>query len=355
MNTISSFPEQLLSWYSDHKRILPWRGETDPYKIWISEVILQQTRVQQGWDYYIRFITEFPNVASLAYAPNQDVMRVWQGLGYYSRARNLQTAAQQIMNQYNGKFPEKYEEIITLKGVGPYTAAAIASIAFEKPHFAADGNVYRVISRLFGVLDDINLPKTKTQIQEIGNQMIHQISPSEFTQALMEFGAIHCTPKSPICSECPFDKNCYALNHNMVDLLPVKVNKVKVKNRYFHFIILAQNDQILVEQRTQQDIWQNLYQFPLLETSEQNQDLTVADLAVFLINSKDQIHELKRYKHKLTHQQLDIRFYTVDAIKPVIQSHQIWVTKEELSTLGFPIVIANFIKEFINPGNRLFF
>jgi len=349
LNNISNFPEQLLTWYSEHKRTLPWRGETDPYKIWISEVILQQTRVQQGWDYYLKFIAEFPDIVSLASAPNQDVMRVWQGLGYYSRARNLQTAAQQIVNQYQGKFPEKFEDIISLKGIGPYTAAAIASIAFEKPYFAADGNVYRVISRLYGILEDINLPKTKNQIQEIGNQMIHQVSPSEFTQALMEFGAIHCTPKSPICLECPFDKNCYALNHNMVDLLPVKVNKVKVKNRYFHYFIFAQNDQLLIEQRTQQDIWKNLYQFPMIETYEPDIDLTLHDLDLYQIKSINQITELKRYKHKLTHQQLDIRFYKVDAIKPVIQSHQMMVSKEELSFLGFPIVIANFIKEFINP------
>jgi A/G-specific adenine glycosylase len=348
LNTIPHFSERLLSWYLDHKRDLPWRGESDPYKIWISEVILQQTRVQQGWNYYLKFTTEFPDIATLANAPNQDVMRVWQGLGYYSRARNLQTAAQQIVAQYNGKFPEHFDEIITLKGIGSYTAAAIASIAFGKPYFAADGNVYRVISRLFGILEDINLPKAKNQIQNIGNQLIQKVSPADFTQALMEFGAIHCTPKLPLCRECPFENTCYALKHNLVEMLPVKVNKVKVKNRFFHFLIFAQNDQLLVEQRTGQDIWQNLYQFPLIETFEPIIDLTTHDLKPFNIKSLDCLTFLKTYRHKLTHQQLSVHFYTVNAVELSIQPHQHWASKEQLSTMGFPIVIANFIQEFIN-------
>lgn len=334
-------------WYHDHKRELPWRGELDPYKIWISEVILQQTRVQQGWDYYLRFIQEFPNIESLANAPNQNVMRVWQGLGYYSRARNLQTAAQQVMTLYDGKFPENYEEIICLKGIGPYTAAAIASIAFNKPHFAADGNVYRVISRIFGILEDINLPKTKKIIHDIGNQMIHHVIPSDFTQALMEFGAIHCTPKTPLCVECPFEKECYAKNHNMVEVLPLKVNKVKVKNRYLHYFIFAQNDHLLVEQRTHQDIWQNLHQFPLIETFEPEKGLTINDLKSFEIKSMDQIELIKNYRHKLTHQQLEINFYNVKDFEFRAHSNQKWVSKKELASLGFPIVIANFIKEFV--------
>ena len=347
MKSYHSFSEQLLLWYHDHKRELPWRGETDPYKIWISEVILQQTRVQQGWDYYLRFISEFPSIESLANADNQDVMRVWQGLGYYSRARNLHAAAQQIMNQFHGIFPKKYDDIISLKGIGPYTAAAIASIVFNQPTFAADGNVYRVISRVYGILEDINLPKTKQQIQDIGSQMIQNVNPSDFTQALMEFGAIHCTPKMTLCEECPFEADCYARIHDLVEQLPVKINKVKVKNRYFHYLIFAQNDQLLVEQRTQQDIWQNLYQFPLIETFEPENKLNIHDVDSFQIKRIDQIEWVKSYRHKLTHQQLEINFYNVNRVDNKIQPNQRWVSRKELTNLGFPIVIANFIKEFV--------
>ncbi len=347
MKSYSTFTEQLLLWYHDHKRELPWRGETDPYKIWISEVILQQTRVQQGWDYYMKFISEFPTIESLAKAPNEKVMRVWQGLGYYSRARNLLSATQQVVNVFHGKIPENYEDIISLKGIGPYTAAAIASIAFNKPHFAADGNVYRVISRVYGILEDINLPKTKQQIQNIGNQMIQNVNPSDFTQALMEFGAIHCTPKSPLCEDCPFEADCYARNHSMVEKLPVKINKVIVKNRSFHYLIFAQNDQLLVEQRTQQDIWQNLYQFPLIETFEPENELNISDLKPYEIKSLDQIERIKSYRHKLTHQQLEIHFYNVKGGEIKLQPDQKWVSSKELTNLGFPIVIANFLKEFV--------
>jgi A/G-specific adenine glycosylase len=274
-------------------------------------------------------------------------MRVWQGLGYYSRARNLLSAAQQVVNVFHGKIPENYEDIISLKGIGPYTAAAIASIAFNKPHFAADGNVYRVISRVYGILEDINLPKTKQQIQNIGNQMIQNVNPSDFTQALMEFGAIHCTPKSPLCEDCPFEADCYARNHSMVEKLPVKINKVIVKNRSFHYLIFAQNDQLLVEQRTQQDIWQNLYQFPLIETFEPENELNISDLKPYEIKSLDQIERIKSYRHKLTHQQLEIHFYNVKGGEIKLQPDQKWVSSKELTNLGFPIVIANFLKEFV--------
>jgi len=347
LKSYATFTENLLLWYHDHKRDLPWRGESDPYKIWISEIILQQTRVQQGWNYYLRFISKFPNIETLANAPNQEIMRVWQGLGYYSRARNLQTAAQQILEKFNGSFPENYEDIIGLKGIGPYTAAAIASIAFGKPYFAADGNVFRVISRVFGILEDINLPKTKQEIQNRGTKMIQNVNPSDFTQALMEFGAIHCTPKAPLCTECPFEMNCYAIKHNMVDLLPQKQNKVKVKNRYLHYLIFAQNDQLLIEQRTQKDIWQNLYQFPLIETFEPNTELNVQDLQIFNLDSMSNLEFLKKDKHKLTHQQLWISFYQVKEFNYRPNPHQHWVTKDQLSSLGFPVVIANFLQSIL--------
>ena len=194
-----AFAETLISWYDDHKRDLPWRGETDPYKIWVSEIILQQTRVQQGWDYYLRFLDNFPTVKALAEADEERVLKVWQGLGYYSRARNMHAAAREIMSEHNGKFPQTYDKILSLKGIGKYTAAAVASIAFHLPYPAVDGNVIRIISRIFGVCEDVSQPAVVKRITDICNEQIDHDRPGVFNQAAMDFGAMHCTPKNPQC------------------------------------------------------------------------------------------------------------------------------------------------------------
>jgi len=264
------FTELLLTWYDEHKRTLPWRGESDPYKIWVSEIILQQTRVQQGWDYYLRFTETFPTVESLANAEEEQILRVWQGLGYYSRARNMHTAAQQIMEHHQGLFPSKYEDIRALKGIGDYTAAAISSIVFHLPYPAVDGNVLRIISRIFGVFDDISTQKTRQKITEICEKLIDRQRPGDFNQACMEFGAIWCTPKNPQCETCPFQSSCHAQQHGLTETLPIKSNNITKRERYFVFNTYIYNDTTLLEKRTGKDIWKNMYQFPLSEVEKQD-------------------------------------------------------------------------------------
>jgi len=325
------FADTLLHWYEEHKRDLPWRGETDPYRIWVSEIILQQTRVQQGWDYYLRFIRTFPTVQDLANAPEEQVLRVWQGLGYYSRARNMHSAAKQIVNELSGIFPDRYEQIRKLKGIGDYTAAAIGSIAFGLHYPAVDGNVLRVISRIFGVCDDIALPATKTRITEICNRWIPPRNTGTFNQACMEFGAIWCTPKNPQCEQCPFRNNCYALVHNLTDTLPIKSRKIVQRKRYLHFTCIIYNNQTVIEQRTGNDIWRNLYQFPLIESDDKSFD-----------SNEIQLKEI------LTHQILYAGFRVVESMKkPKLEKWQQLVSIEELSEYPMPKLMTAFIQKLI--------
>ena len=320
---------------------MPWRGETDPYKIWVSEIILQQTRVNQGWAYYERFIKRFPNVKSLAEAPLQEVLHIWQGLGYYSRARNMHTAAQQIMQNHQGIFPQDYVEIKKLKGVGNYTAAAISSIAFQLPYPAVDGNVLRVVSRIFGVSDDISQQKTVSTITEICQNLMDKEKPGNFNQALMELGSIQCTPKNPNCEICPFITQCVAFAKEQVNVLPIKSVKIKIKERYFHYFIFIKNGKTIIEQRTENDIWKNLYQFPMIETDMSGianaaQHKGIANATFF-----------KEVKHKLTHQHLIIRFYVVNDYFPDFESHWLKVSMEELENYPFPVVLKD-IKNFLS-------
>ena len=264
-----AFAETLIAWYDDHKRDLPWRGETDPYKIWVSEIILQQTRVQQGWDYYLRFLDNFPTVKALAEADEERVLKVWQGLGYYSRARNMHAAAREIMSEHHGKFPQTYDKILSLKGIGRYTAAAVASIAFHLPYPAVDGNVVRIVSRIFGICDDVTQPAVVKRITSICETQIDHKQPGVFNQAAMDFGALQCTPKNPKCDECPFLSDCYALNNNLTDILPIKKKKAEQKHRYFHYTVYLSKNQTVIEKRTGSDIWRNMYQFPLTETDSE--------------------------------------------------------------------------------------
>jgi len=320
------FTDTLITWYEANKRSLPWRGETDPYKIWVSEIILQQTRVQQGWDYYLRFLEHFPTVKSLAEAPEEQILKVWQGLGYYSRARNMHHAAKQIMTEFNGSFPNRYEDIRKLKGIGDYTAAAIGSIAFGLPYPAVDGNVFRIISRIFGIPDDIALPATKQKITNICNQLIDKTNPGTFNQAAMEFGATHCTPKNPQCEICPFHTTCYALIHQAVNLLPVKNNRIAKKERYFHYFIYLFNNQTIIEKRTGKDIWRNLYQFPLIESggnalSGRTPDLTLREV--------------------LTHQIIHASFYIINNVDKLPQNApQKIINITELSNYPMPKVMV---------------
>ncbi len=256
----------LIEWYNINKRDLPWRDISDPYLIWISEIILQQTRVKQGLDYYLRFVKRFPNVAALAMAEEDDVLKYWQGLGYYSRARNLHKAARQIMSDYKGVFPTQHAQVLKLAGIGDYTAAAITSFAFNQAYAVVDGNVYRVLSRLFGIETPIDSGKGKKLFAELARNLLPDSTPGQFNQAIMEFGALQCIPASPDCIICPLNHICQAFELNLVEKLPVKSQKTKVSNRFFNYLFIEYNENTFLQKRVAKDVWQNLYEFPLIET-----------------------------------------------------------------------------------------
>lgn len=325
-----AFADTLIGWYEEHQRDLPWRGETDPYKIWVSEIILQQTRVQQGWDYYLRFIDNFPNVKALAEAEEERVLRVWQGLGYYSRARNMHAAAREIMVQHGGKFPQDYHNILALKGIGPYTAAAIASIAFHQPYPAVDGNVIRIISRIFGVCDDVTQPAVVKQITKICETYINRKKPGIFNQAAMDFGAMHCTPKSPKCDECPFATTCYALKNQLVEVLPVKKKKAEQRHRYFHYTVYISDNQTIIERRIGSDIWKNMYQFPLVETVGEDNSFGEPNV---------------RLREVLSHQIIHADFHVKPVEKfPKTSDNQTVVSFSALSKYPMPKIMTEFLK-----------
>ena len=325
-----AFAETLIAWYEEHKRDLPWRGETDPYKIWVSEIILQQTRVQQGWDYYLRFIENFPNVKALANAEEDRVLKVWQGLGYYSRARNMHAAAHEIMTEHKGKFPQTYDQILSLKGIGKYTAAAIASIAFQLPYPAVDGNVIRIVSRIFGICDDVTQPAVVKRITEICNEQIDHDRPGVFNQAAMDFGAMQCVPRNPNCKECPFQSSCYALNNNLTDILPIKKKKAELKHRYFHYDVYLFDNKTIIEKRTANDIWRNMYQFPLIESDSEKcsdqSDYTVREV--------------------LSHQIIHAAFYVKNVKKqPKLSDNQMVVDFENIEDYPMPKIMTMFLKQ----------
>ncbi|MDR2970368.1 MAG: A/G-specific adenine glycosylase [Bacteroidales bacterium] len=341
MLSAAAFSKSLADWFEENQRLLPWRGESDPYKIWISEIILQQTRVTQGWNYYLKFIERFPNVKHLAEAHLQDVLHLWQGLGYYSRARNLHAAAKQIIQEHQGRFPHNYLEIRNLKGVGNYTAAAIASIAFQLPYAAVDGNVIRVISRIFGVYDDVTKQKTVYFISQLCNQLMDKENPGTFNQAIMELGAIQCTPKNPKCENCPFVSQCVAFNKEHIHILPFKSLKIIITNRYFHYFIYIKDSYTIIEQRTGNDIWKNLYQFPMIETQN----------ACNLVDIENADHQgvfLKTVKHKLSHQHLTIQFYVIHNYLPKLQNDWLLVLVEDLAKYPFPVVFKDLVYYWIS-------
>ncbi len=258
------FEKAIIQWYSDNKRELPWRDTKDPYRIWISEIILQQTRIAQGYDYYVRFLERFPDVKSLAEAPEDEVMKMWQGLGYYSRARNLHEAAKQIVSA--GRFPENHEEVRKLKGVGDYTAAAICSFAYGQPYAVVDGNVYRVLARYLGIETPIDSSLGKKEFQAVAQELLDKSRPALYNQAIMDFGAIQCTPQNPKCESCTLSDTCSALRENRVEVLPVKSHKTKTSNRYFNYIYVRAGEHTYINKRTSDDIWKNLYELPLIES-----------------------------------------------------------------------------------------
>ena len=339
------FTNSLLLWYLENQRDLPWRQTRDPYRIWLSEIMLQQTRVAQATPYFFRFLEAFPTVTDMAKAPEEAILKQWQGLGYYSRARNMHFTAQQIVTEYQGNFPNSYNKLLQLKGVGEYTAAAIASIAFNEPVAVVDGNVYRVLSRFFGIETDITSTKAKKEFSELANTLLDKNRPAQFNQALMEFGAIHCTPKNPKCESCVFQSGCIALRDKKTTELPVKLKKTKVTNRFFHYLVFEDPEgKTLLEKRTEKGIWHNLYQFPLLETTESKPyDEILRKIETEHTEksiSSTRVLENEAVLHKLSHQNLYIRFYKISLNKSLTSGIKV----ESLENYPFPIVIYNFIK-----------
>lgn len=344
-----SISSTLISWYLQKKRNLPWRNSANPYHIWISEVVLQQTRVAQGLSYYERFITSFPDIKSLAKADIQDVLKVWQGLGYYSRARNLHAGAFYVLQQLKGTIPANYEELLKIKGVGEYTAAAIASFAFDIPVPVVDGNVNRVISRIFGVHDPINATSGVKEIKKIAGQILDRNTPGLHNQAIMEFGALQCTIKNPDCGSCPFSSECYAYQHNEVSLLPVKLKLQKIRKRYFHYLVILHQEDVYLQKRSKKDIWQGLYEFPLIETDTEIEDSALTstrEWASLFEGSSWEIQEASAlHKHLLTHQTIYARFYLVISNKNHEMSGQsaVRVAKKDIHQFPVSKLIENYI------------
>lgn len=338
------FTEKLLHWYGKNKRDLPWRNTKNPYYIWLSEVILQQTRIEQGLPYYQAFTQNFPSLKDLANASEDSVLKLWQGLGYYSRARNLHHTAKTVYFDLNNEFPKQFNEIIKLKGIGPYTAAAIASFAFKEPVGVVDGNVFRVMARYFGIYDDIALPKTRTVFQNLVNELISKEHPDTFNQAIMDLGSTICSPANPKCSECPVQDSCVAFLENTISQLPVKIKKITIKDRFFNFVIIKNENQIAIEQRAEKDIWQKLYQFPLIETKDNIEENIYKQLTESYPNQSIKKLTNNSIKHKLSHQQLHIDFYEIET-NQTIENHQ-FIELSNLDQYAYPIVIWNFMKDY---------
>lgn len=349
MNSTSfRFSRKLITWYLENKRDLPWRQTKNPYPVWLSEIILQQTRVDQGLPYFLRFVEAFPTLADLAHATEPEVLKLWQGLGYYSRARNLLKAAKTIYFEKNGIFPASYSELLKLKGVGDYTAAAIASFCYDEAVAVVDGNVYRVLSRVFGIDTPINSSGGKKEFKNLAMQLIDPAHPGDFNQALMEFGAMQCVPRHPDCELCIFQKDCVAFNTGRIEMLPVKLKANPVRKRYFNYIILKTPSSAIEMEQRKEGIWQGLFQFPLIES---NRFLTVNQLK----KSKDFAVIIKDYgvksitllsqnaaAHKLSHQHIFSQFWLVEIEHEVSE----FLLEEQVKALPVPVLIADFVKNY---------
>jgi A/G-specific adenine glycosylase len=346
-----SFSGKILDWYHQNKRSLPWRRSINPYKIWLSEIILQQTRVAQGAPYYLRFVEQFPTVHHMANASEEEVLKLWQGLGYYSRARNLHATAKIVVNQYNGKFPDTYNELLKLKGVGDYTASAISSICFNEPQAVVDGNVYRVLSRYFGIDIPINSTEGIKYFKSLAEKVMDVNDIRDYNQGIMEFGAIQCSPKKPLCLHCPLNESCVALQKGIVGQLPVKLKKTKVRNRFFNYIIPIYIDAdgnrfTNLQQRKGKGIWQNLWEFPLIES---NSMLEIEDVdnrykELFEGNGEIELIEFNEVAiiHKLSHQHLHTKFWILNTNTEIPNQ----ISFEKIKDFPVPVLIADFIKAF---------
>jgi A/G-specific adenine glycosylase len=348
------FSKLLITWYKKHKRALPWRETQDPYRIWLSEILLQQTRVAQGLPYYLRFLEAFPDVKALANASEKEVLRLWQGLGYYSRARNLHYTARQVVAEYEAQMPKSYAGLLLLKGVGKYTAAAIASFAYEEPVAVVDGNVYRVLSRVFGIREDIASPAGQKIFQQWASELLPVKNSSTYNQAIMEFGALQCTPQKPDCENCPVAFMCYAYATQTQGQLPVKLKKTTKKNRYLHYLVIRSGQKYLMRERSGNDIWKGLYEFPLVEGSEMNEIGTVLE-SVFGKKAARTAHirlESGTYKHILSHQNLHAKFWIIESpelSRMLTQKPEnfAFYSPSEIQDLPKPVLINKFLEESV--------
>jgi A/G-specific adenine glycosylase len=343
------FSDKIVKWYLDNKRNLPWRETRDPYKIWLSEIILQQTRVSQGMPYYLRFTEAYPNVRALAAAPEQEILRLWQGLGYYTRARNLHKCAKAVVALHGGNFPETYDGLLSLPGIGDYTAAAIASIAFRQPVAVVDGNVFRVLSRIFGIDTAINSPGGKKDFTALANELIDTTHPDTHNQAVMEFGALFCTPKNPLCETCVFQKSCFAFSRKMQHQLPVKLKLKASRKRYFYYIVVEYKRSLLMRKRAQKDIWLGLFDFHLVEKRKPVKAEKILDEEGVkkMVKGGASITISKNYKHILTHQTIFSRFIIVKSDKKISHVHQnhAFYSLPQIAALPKPVLVSRFLSE----------
>ncbi len=331
---MSHFSEQIQIWYHNNRRDLPWRETKNPYHIWLSEVILQQTRVQQGIDYYNKFVHAFEDIKTLSNASEQEVLNLWQGLGYYSRGRNLHKAAKMVVHEFQNQFPRIFDDIRKLPGVGNYTAAAIASFAYNLPHAVVDGNVYRVLSRYFNADEFIDTPQGQKYYQALADELLDRQNPANHNQAIMELGALVCTPKIPNCQNCPLGDTCEAKSKKTWSELPRKKGKIKVRARQLNYFVSINKQNVLLQKRGEKDIWANMFEFPLVEGDEIDSQIL------------KNVRFLKTLNHKLTHQNLTVNFYAVDNVDEISINHSAeWISLDALKDYPLPRVIERFLAE----------
>ncbi len=336
-----NFSNKLIEWYNLNKRDLPWRLTKDPFKIWVSEIILQQTRIEQGKKYYHRFLRKYPNIPSLAKTTDKELLKIWEGLGYYSRALNMFKTAKIVLKKYNGIFPSTYSELIDLPGIGDYTASAISSICADEVQPVVDGNVLRFLSRLYKIDLPIDSAKTKMYFKNLGFELIKDVKPGDFNQAMMDFGSTVCKPRKSDCKHCMFSSNCKAYNSNSVMSYPFKKKKIKIKHRYLNYVVVISDDnKTRINKRDDSGIWKNLYEFPLIETeTETSANEIIKKLDIDFLKLK----EVKKTKHKLSHQLLHITFFTFK----VGNTFDDYISIESLSKYPFPRPINKFISELV--------
>ena len=347
-----SFIAEVIEWYGENKRDLPWRKTKDPYIIWLSEIILQQTRVEQGLPYFQRFAERFPTVADFAHAEEGEIMKLWQGLGYYSRGRIMHHTANMVMEAHGGYFPQRYDELIKLKGIGEYTAAAIASFSSNEAKAVVDGNIFRLLSRFFGIDEPINSSKAKKVFIELANEIIDPEQPGISNQSMMEFGSLLCRPYSPDCGICPVRSDCFAFKHDRVNQLPVKLKKTVQRERHLNYLVISKENQILLNKRGPKDIWENLYEFPLLETPLAVKPIELVQMEQFQLlfgkNVKARLVE-GPVKHVLSHQKLFANFVQLENIEERFNDcgkSWFYADIQELNKHAMPKLIFAFLNKF---------